>query len=308
MNGSAKQPFRQTIYRLVLIAGFIGLALPATMRAQQTSAILHDVQSMNLPVSKGKITIYYAEGYQNRVSDVRPLLEEMMAFYQKKLGIKENFSVAILTKEQWLKHVEKIPYGLPYVRENVAFLPATSDGVVTAGAIAMKAKASPATLKEIKDSGYDFEAGAMKFTDVIGLHELGHVYTFAYGIKSKSRWLNEFLASYFAYAFLMNKHPKVAALFQAMATDVYADGVQPKYTSLDEFERLYSGVGVDNYAWYEGKFLQKGAQIYAARKLEFLSDVKKAFPSSEAKAASEPTLERMEKVSPGITDWSKSLK
>ena len=264
---------------------------------------------MNLPVATGKITVYYASGYEKRAADVRPLVEEAMEFYESNLNVKQEFSAAILTRDQWTKHIQGIPYGLPFVSDNIAVLPATNDGVITAGAIAMKPNVSATTLKKIKQSGYDYETGAMKFNDLIALHELGHVYTSAYGIKSPTKWFHEFLAQYFVHAFLEEKHPKLADFFQAMAMNVYLEGLQhPQYTSLEDFERLYSGVGADNYAWYQGKFLQKAAQIYNAKKLKFFADVKRAFLLDEkGEVTQEVALERLEKISPGITAWTKSF-
>jgi hypothetical protein len=301
--------YKRNIYSSFIL-NIIALAVfAAPLHAQQPTA-QQIVQSLNLPVSKGKITIYHADGYGKRATEVRPLVEEMMAFYEKRLRVKQDFAVAILTREQWTKSLPPfLPYGLPFVRDNIAFLPATNDGAVTAGAIALKPSATPALLKKIEQTGYDFESAAMKFTDLIGLHELGHVYTLAYGIKPPTRWFNEFLASYFAYAFLKAKHPKLATLMQAMAGDAYIDAVNPKYTTLEDFERFYSNVGVDNYSWYQAKFLQKGVQVYGTQKLEFLSAVKKAFPADEKQQVTQSaTLERLEKISPGITQWFKSLK
>src|SRR5262249_46015372 len=117
-------------------------------------------------------------------------------------------------------------------------------------------------------------------------------------------------ANYFANAFLKEKHPKLANLMLAMATGVYIEGQKnPQHTSLEDFERLYAGVGVDNFAWYQCKFWQKGAQIYDAKKLTFLADVKRMFPLDEKGAVTpEVALERLEKISPGITAWATSLK
>ena len=313
MNNFAEMQIRRYFSWLSFVLGLIfvtGFVVP--LQAQQTT-VLQEVQKMNLRSDKGKITVYYASGYEKRAADVRSLVEEMVSFYEKKLALKEDFSVAILTEEQWAKYTPKylpvLPYGLPFVEENVAFLPADNKGAVTVGAMALIASVLPATLKKIKQSGYDFDEGAMKFTDLIGLHELGHVYTVAYGIKPSNKWFNEFLASYFAYAFLREKHPKLAKLMQAMATDVYNNAIKPEHTSFADFERLYLGVGVANYGWYQGKFVEKGAQIYDTQKLSFLADVKKAFPAEEKeKVSEETTLERLEKISPGITQWSNNLK
>lgn len=309
MNNFAKMPkFKYVLQQSFILSLIVFTVFVVSLKAQQKT-VLQEIQSMNLPVAKGKITVYYAPGYERRVAEVRPLVEEMMAFYEKKLQLKQDFSVAILTKEQWQQHISMLPYGFPFVREKIAFLPATTEGVVTVGVIAMKASASPATLKKIKQSGYEFDEAAIKMTDLIGLHELGHVYTVSYGIKPPTKWSSEFLASYFAYAFLKEKHPKLAKILQAMNTDLFTDAVKPKYTSLEDFERLYSDLGADNYGWYQGKFLKKGSQIYDSKKLTFLVDVKKVFPLDEKEnIAPGEALARLEKISPGITEWSKSLK
>jgi hypothetical protein len=302
----------RTVNALCLIlTGFALTGVPRPSQSQQTSqqTTLQKVQSMKLPVADGKLKVYYAAGYENRISETRPLVEEAMDFYQKKLNVKEEFSIAILTREQWTKHLEGMPYGLPFVDERIAFFPATNDGVITAGAIAMKPNVSGMTLNKIKRCGFDFESGAMKFTDLIALHELGHVYVTAYGLKAPTKWLNEFLAQYFTHAFLKETHPKLADLFDAMATDVYIEGLKnPQHTSLEDFERLYSGVGADNYAWYQGKFLQEAVQIYAANKLKFFADIKNAFPLDEAgEIPPQVALKRLEKVNRDLARWGNSL-
>jgi hypothetical protein len=118
-----------------------------------------------------------------------------------------------------------------------------------------------------------------------------------------------FLAQYFTHAFLKETNPKFADLFEAMGTDVYVEGLKnPQHTSLGDFERLYSGVGADNYAWYQGKFLQEAVQIYAANKLNFFADIKNAFPLDEAgEIPPQVALKRLEKVNRDLARWADSL-
>jgi hypothetical protein len=54
-----------------------------------------------------------------------------------------------------------------------------------------------------------------------------------------------------------------------------------KITSLEDFERLYVGVGPNSYSWYQGKFLQRVAQVYEKKGLSFIAEVGKAFPAAE---------------------------
>src|SRR5262245_36339574 len=95
---------------------FLGFALTVSAlpsKSQQTT-LLQEIQSMNLPVDKGKITVYYASGYEKRAAEVRPLIEEGMGFYERSLNLNQEFSVAILTREQWTKLIQTPIQGIPY--------------------------------------------------------------------------------------------------------------------------------------------------------------------------------------------------
>ena len=92
---------------------------------------------------------------------------------------------------------------------------------------------------------------------------------------------------------------------QAMATDVYSDGVKPEHTSFEDFERLYSGVGINNYGWYQGKFIEKGARVYDAKPEISGGSKRGAFTADKKEPVSQSAaLERLEKIDPGITYWS----
>jgi hypothetical protein len=64
--------------------------------------------------------------------------------------------------------------------------------------------------------------------DLISLHELGHAYSVRLGLRPPrpNKWFSEFLASYFAYAYLREKRPKLAALFYAMAADLALESIE----------------------------------------------------------------------------------
>lgn len=271
---------------IFVVLVMLGFAVP--IQAQEKPTLLKTVQGLDVHVSKGDVTVYYADGYKNRVTEVQPLVAEMERFYSRKLKIKHDFSVAILTRKQWEKNLPPIPYGLPFVDVNgsIAFLPATQDGAVTAFAISLRSTATPAVLATIKQCGYDFAGAAWKLTDLIALHELGHVYERLYGIKTPTRWLDELVASYFAYAFLKEEHPKLAVLMKTMASDLYIHAMKPKHRTLADFEEFYLNAGPDNYSWYQGQFLREAAAIYDKQGLGFLASLEKQFPSGTTKMMS----------------------
>jgi hypothetical protein len=294
----------------VFLAGVLGV-LTFSASAQDAKT-LEKVQNLKTPSLKNKITVYYSPGYKKRAKEIQPLIEDAMRFYEQKLNLKVDLSVAVLEKAQW-QQVTPIPYGLPWVSDapHVAFLPATADGVVVSDTLKSKEFFTPAMLQKIKSSGFSFEQAAEKTVDLIGLHELGHTYSQQIGIISPrpNKWFNEFMASYFAYAYLREKRPKLATLFHTMTADMAAVTPKQKHTTLDDFERLYVEVGPANYGWYQGKFFERVAQVYEAKGLSFIEEVRKTFPGDEKETLTiDVVLERSEKIAPGFISWSKDLR
>jgi hypothetical protein len=251
-------------------------------------ALLKAVRELGVPSFTNKVTVYYNTGHEKRAKEFSSLIAEAMRFYEQKLKIKAELSVAVLAKADW----ERVAQG------------------IEKGVMALRGKASPATLRKIEQCGFTFEQGAEKLIDLIGLHELGHVLTLAYGIHPPSRWSNEFLANYFAYAYLREAHPKLATLFTAMSYDLhYTDADKPKYTSLDDFERLYLKVGPANYSWYQSAFVGRVEQVYEAQRFSFLEAVRDAYPTeTKEPEPARAVLERLEQICPGFVAWGQGLK
>jgi hypothetical protein len=273
---------------------------------------LQAVQELGVPNFTGKVTVYYSTGYEARARELSGLIEDALRFYEDKLKTKTEFCIAVLTKSDWERVEKGTPFGLPSVSAapHVMLLPATHDGVVVKDVMALRGKASPATFRKIEQSGFTFEQGAEKFLDLISLHELGHILTLAYGIHPPSRWSNEFLATYFAFTYLRHAHPQLATLFVAMTHDLQCrDGDKPRHTALEDFDRLYSGVGSANYGWYQSAFVGQVEQVYDVKKLSFLEDVRTAYPA-DTKEGQPPraVLERLEKICPGFVAWGEALR
>jgi len=161
----------------------------------------------------------------------------------------------------------------------------------------------------LKDNKTTFEALADQFVDLIGFHELGHKLTDNFGINPPNRWLYEFIASYWSYAYISERRPEWKAVFDLLGRP---SEVRPRNTSLEDFERLYSGV--DDYGWYQGMFESRIREIYPELGLKFLSDLKRSFPQSgdsrtpngppKTKMTPAQLLEQLEKIAPGFQKWA----
>jgi hypothetical protein len=252
--------------------------------------------------------VYYTEGHQEQALRLRALVEEAMRFYADSLGVQAPLSLAVLDRDHWGRIGVGQPYGLPGVGGTppVAFLPATDDNVAADDALSIRASVSPAALRLVEASGHSYEDGARRYVDLVGLHELGHTYNRAFGIHPGHRWLNELLASYAAYTFLRQRHPRQAQLWDGILQG-YVDAVRPGHTSLEDFNRLYAGVGPQNYVWYQARFQEMVRSTYEAKGVGFLREVRAAFPEGEPPASMDAALGRLERIHPGFRAWAAEL-
>jgi hypothetical protein len=88
---------------------------------------LKATRELGVPSFTSKVTVYYSKGHEKHAKELSGLLEDGMRFYEDKLKIKAELSVAVLSKADWERAVEGIPYGFPFVSAapHVVMLPAT---------------------------------------------------------------------------------------------------------------------------------------------------------------------------------------
>jgi hypothetical protein len=299
-----KSQFASIFILLVAVTGSAYAQVPGAMGA----GALEKVKGLGTPSTKNKITTYYSPGYEKRAKEIQPIIEDAIRFYEKKLGIKMDLGIAILDRAQWVK-VAQAPYGLPYVSSapHVAFLPATGDGVIAADIIKAKPYIGVDTITRLEHLGYTYEEAANKLVDLIGLHELGHTYAAAMGIEpgTPNRWFGEFFASYFAYAYLREKEPKLGQLFEIMTAGSAAIGPKPKFSTLEDFEKLYADVGPANYNWYQGKFMELVVKTYSSAGRGFITKAVSAFKDDNGSKSIDEVIDRLEKITPVFREWSK---
>ena len=77
---------------------------------------------------------------------------------------------------------------------------------------------------------------------------------------------------------------------------------------MEDFEKYYSGVGPDNYGWYQANFESKANDLFEERGFSFIRDLKENFPAGEGKLPNEVIINRLEKIAPGFKEWAKVFK
>jgi hypothetical protein len=294
----------------VLSLAFVGVS---NGRAADKTNLLERVVKLDLPKLDGRIPTYHSDGAGARARKLESAIADMSAFYQMHLGIRAAVHLAVLNSNDWTR-VSSHPFGLPNIEGTppVIFMPATSGGVAFHMMMGRK-DAIPANLLRgyLEANQTDFEAAADEFVDIIGFHELGHELCARYEIAPRCHWLNEYVASYFAYAFISERRPESKSVFELLGRPSKA---RPKNRTLADFERLYTGV--DDYGWYQGMFESHIQTLYPKMGLQFLKELRQRFPAAAGAVVDIPVpnavppeqvLAEVEKFAPGFESWAEGF-
>jgi hypothetical protein len=158
-----------------------------------------------------------------------------------------------------------------------------------------------------------FDAWGLDAVDVnanLTLHEIGHAIAHDIGVWSSSHWINELVANVFLAGYLRAERPEDRSLLEGVPPG-FADAARTM--NLVDLDDLYSGVGLDNYAWFQ--FRLAAIADFLAADADFgalVANLKAAFPAEEADNASimptpEEALRRLEAIKPGVSALADDL-
>jgi hypothetical protein len=270
------------------------------------------VLRLHLDHREGVVPLYYSACCRERALEFQKALEDLIAFYKERLGVGSPLVVAVLDENDWKRVGEQMgggvgpPYGLTSVAPPpgaIAFIPADDQGVITKTLLADRPFATPATLKAFASARLTYDEAARRFIRHPAFHEVGHTLVFQYGIQTSSHWLNEMLASYFAYAYEKARDQETAAIVEGFTT---VSSPPVAYTSLPDFE-THMRMPPANYDWYQRQFAGRVIEVYNLEGLGFLAKVKAEFPAGTHDMSVADTLSRLEAISPGFEAWAKGL-
>ena len=268
------------------------------------------ILELGLSSLNGEVPVYFSEGYKKRAAYFQKLVVCASCFFKSPeiLGVDVDLHVTVLDSADWARYT-KLPYGIAHIipEPPTIILAGSADNVIVRNIRSKKDQVSGVTLELLGELDISYDEAAATFVDLIGFHELGHIYAHQYGCDTwpDQKWLSEFVATYLAYAYMKEKQPKLAKLWKAI-NNQNAFSTKAKHTTLADFETLYLGVGTDNYGWYQAKFYQKVEEIYAESGISFVHELKKLL--AENPETSEDDLFRLKElstISKGFSSWNK---
>ncbi len=293
------------------LATLVALVFTSAVHAQPSSpdAVLTRVRASGLASSTDHITVYFPTGMEARAFADRARVQEALRFYADSLGVTPELTLGVLDRRTWESLGVPQPYGIPGVDgvPPVAYVPATDDGLATMDALSIAARVGDSAHRLLAAAGTDWERAARSHVALVGLHELGHVLVDTYGIRTQSAWLNEWLATYAGYAFMRAERPAEALVWEGVLQG-FRDAVHPEHRTLDDFDRLYFGVGALNYVWYQARFQEQVQAVHATHGVDLLRRVRTAFAPDAPSASAADVLTRLESIAPGFRAWAATMR
>lgn len=259
------------------------------------------VEALGLDTTKvGRVTAYFAATDREHAERLAGLTEQAASYFEGAFGAAFPLRLAVLSPENWFDPYadgEPAVYGSPWgwVPDLLVVVPASlEEGVLIRG---------------------PDPASNLRRVQFVMLHELGHLaakrYLHPEGPRPYSSvvWFEEFLATYFAYAFIHDHFPEWAAASRGEWADV-VEGYTPLVLSLD---RGFTGdVPPDQagriFAWYQNLLNLRAATVYEEHELDFLRQVKDRMEWDEAGDwTTRYVLSTLEGFAPGFESWAQNL-
>ena len=293
---------RQRRILVLCCSALLCVIVPHSIDGQEETT-LEKVRGLGLSSIPDPIPAFYSEGYMARAQFLQGVLGRAVDFFSDSFGVEVSLNLAILNEGDWVQVSGTLPYGALYVtgRPHLVVLPATTDVPVTQDFLGPTRPEGRVEWLEV--GGLSFEEAAKRMVDLVGFHEVGHTFREALGIPRVSNWFNEFLASYLAYAFMRAEEPILAGVWNGMM-HLKAGAERPSHTTLDDFQELYFGVGLENYVWYQSQFQERVHEVYEASGLGFVSLVVDSFSSMPEQLEDEVALRKLEEIVPGFLEWA----
>jgi hypothetical protein len=275
-----------------------------------------------------RIPLGGSSGVEVRAHGLRSYLSDLHVALEAGLGRSlESVRLLVLTPTDWAS-AAPYPYGFTFFRRlkdgsGVIFAPADYPGNllwVFRAVVVRSVIAAPGTVEEF----LDYTLG----------HELGHAIADQSGLRTRVRWLDEFIATYLYLAALRDARPHAlenilrwGEIFSTSSLEcALADSVLTKpggsrervnarraarardatleRTDLGAFEYPLVRLPLANQAWYQARFTLFAADLLERRGWSFALDALEVLPGVQGRGGVSRAVVKLE---PGFRTWFKSF-
>lgn len=200
--------------------------------------------------------LWASAGTEDRARSVADRCARAREFLSEAFSVdRPEITLLVLSKEDWGTNAPGPPYGMPHYRDG-RLVVAGTDSEFWTKLLAMLDRADPELRRKV-DEVYSTPGGTnlSPFFDLLAVHELAHAFHLQNEGSFFRLWLQELFANLCVHTYIASAVPDQLPLlvtFPHAFTSI--DPHEFRHRSLRDFDRLYSGVGDANYAWYQCGF------------------------------------------------------
>jgi hypothetical protein len=208
----------------------------------------------------GGLPTFVSAGLEARAALIGHIADDAHAYISGLLGFSPETQVLVLSEADWPSRTDTPLYGLPNASDGTLVVAGT-EAPFWAQLTEMVPEVDQPELARI----YGSADGAIQlgpFFDLVAVHEVAHV--FHEGSQHFPRlWLQELFANLCLHSWVAERSPESLPILLTLPR---LGGKAPPeafaYTTRDDFERLYSGVGGPNYVWFQFRLQLEAAALY----------------------------------------------
>ena len=287
--------------------------------------------------SARRVTLEHSMGLTRRAAALGTYLSDLHGTLEHDLqhaGLEINLqpvTLRVLNEPDWTTQLS-YPYGFTFYRrlnngQGVIFAPGDYPSRLL--------WVLKAVIVQAERAGIQTPGALEEFLDLTLGHELGHALADQLGLRTRVRWLDEFLATYIYLAALQNTLPDAytrvlnwgrvfssaspvdcalgdAALLMPSGNrtrkntrrQTRLEDSTLKRTDLGAFEYPLVRLPLANQAWYQARFTLQAAELLERRGLEFITAAIDALPDAKGRGGVTRSVMRLE---PSFRAWFASF-
>jgi hypothetical protein len=240
-------------------------------------------------------TYYYSAGHEARAKSIAVFMENAGNYFQQELAFTPKTTLYILAPQHWKDVAAKSlhdVYGFPHNIDKVRLAIAAEDNDFWRSFLPPVDKLLPPMAAQVTKAygKADGSYSMMPFFDLLALHEVGHSYTAQAGLNMQRHWMAELYVNIMLHTYVAEKQPELLPALETFPNMVVGAGTaEYKFTSLEDFEKLYEtlGMGPKNYGWYQCKLHSAAKDIYNAGGKEVMKKLWMALKNHQEKMTDE---------------------
>lgn len=289
-------PVLKRIFSFSIPAFFLVPVCFTQVEVEQVEKRIKDLKLST--ISTEGTTIYFDKTDSIRSREFAVLSVSMVKFFKQKFNISYNLKIAGLGPENWFSEFPGIPYAIPwpYFPDRIIMMPSSlTEGIMI-------------------NPGRNRQENKW-FVDYVLVHEYSHFLEKDYFRPADKsdylsvKWLGEFIANYFAYAYIHSADTAWATGAKKMWRENLKAYTPEKFTLNWSFMNDLPPQELGpTYAWYQVMLNLRAAELYEKYGVGFLQTLKEKLPWQEVEKWDTKTLlPLLETIYPGFKKWSENI-